>query len=274
VRSSAFGCFLGSRDWGSGRKERDKEMDATSIKRWVREEILRRGFNGACGVASFSDVYNDLMTVQRKEVEKICGDNMKTFLDKGSIISVAVFHTEMAVKSINTTRDGEVDYEKWNLYADEYNVVNSLLNDVCARLVSLLGGVPLKATSELGSRVHSVEEYYPYARMSHRVVAEHAGLGIRGKHELIVTKQNGSAVRLNSFLTPIKLDIGSKVVEDLCEDCRACLDSCRILLKKGELQNYRQQCMQKINALNLRHPVCGICVRTCYENGNWRKKTK
>jgi epoxyqueuosine reductase len=274
VRSSAFGCFVGGCNWGSGREEWDKKMDATSIKRWVKEEILRSGFNGACGVASFSDTYNDLMPMQRKEVEKICGDNMKAFLDEGSIISVVVFHTERAVKSIGTTRDGKVDYEKWNFYADEYNVVNNLLNSVCARLVSMLGGVPLKATSELGSRVHSVEEYYPYAKMSHRVAAEHAGLGIRGKHELIVTRQNGSAVRLNSFLTPIKLDMDDKVVEDLCGDCKACLDSCRILLRKGELQNYRQQCMQKINALNLRYPVCGICVRACYENGNWRKKTK
>nr|MDO8100511.1 hypothetical protein [Candidatus Njordarchaeota archaeon] len=256
------------------KREKDEEMDATSIKRWAREEILRSGFDGACGVASFSDVYNDLMPVQRKEVEKICGEKINAFSNKGSIISIAIFHTEKAVKSINATRGGKVDYEKWNFYADEYNLVNNLLNGVCAQLVSMLDGIPFKATSELGSRVHSVEEYYSYAKMSHRVVAEHAGLGIRGKSELIVTKRNGSAVRLNSFLTPRKLDIEDKVVEDLCGDCRACLDSCRILLKKGELQNYRQQCMQKINALNLRYPVCGICVKACYENGNWRKKTK
>jgi epoxyqueuosine reductase len=256
------------------KSERDEEMDATSIKKWVREEILRRGFNGACGVAGFSDVYNDLMPVQRKEVETICGGKVMAFLNKGSIISIAVFHTERAIKSINTTTGGKVDYEKWNLYADEYNLVNSVLNDVCAQLVSMLDGVPLKATSELGSKVHSVEEYYPYAKMSHRVAAEHAGVGIRGKSELVVTKQNGSAIRLNSFLTRRKLDTDDKVVEDLCGDCGACLDSCRILMKKGELQNYRQQCMQKINALNLRYPVCGICVKACYENGNWRKKTK
>lgn len=249
-------------------------MDATSIKRRVKEEILKRGFNGACAVASFSDVYNDLMPAQRKELEKICGDNINAFSTKGSIISIAIYHTEKAVKSINITRGKKADYEKWNIYADEYNLVNNVLNDVCAQLASVLDGVPLKATSERGSRVHSVEEYYSYGKISHRVVAEHAGLGTRGKSELIVTKQNGSAVRLNSFVTPRELNREDKVVEDLCGDCRACLDSCRILLKKEELQNYRQQCMEKINALNLRYPVCGICVKACYENGNWRKKTK
>jgi epoxyqueuosine reductase QueG len=241
-------------------------LDATSVKRRVREEILNRGFNGTCGVASFSEVYNDLMPMQRKEMEKICGDNINAFSSKGSVISIAIFHTGKAVKSINITRDGKSDHEKWNLYADEYNLVNNVLNDVCAQLASVLDGVPLKATSELTGRVHSVEEYYPYAKISHRVVAEHAGLGTR--------KQNGSAVRLNSYLTPRELEREDKVVEDLCGDCRACLDSCRILLEKEKLQNYRQQCMKKINALNLRYPVCGICVKACYESGNWRKKTE
>lgn len=249
-------------------------MNATSIKQWVKEAILKRGFNGACGVTGFSDVYTDLMSVQRKEAERICGNNINAFSSKGSIISIAVFHTEKAVKSINIIRDRKVDYEKWNFYADEYSLVNNVLNDVCAQLSSVLDGIPLKATSELGSRVHSVEEYYPYAKISHRVVAEHAGLGTRGKNELIVTKKNGSAVRLNSFLTPRELSREDKVVEDLCGDCRACLDSCRILLNKERLKNYRQQCMERINALNLRYPVCGICVKACYDNGNWRKKTK
>jgi epoxyqueuosine reductase QueG len=254
-------------------KREDESMDVASIKQWVRNEILRRGFNGGCAVASFSDVYNDLMPVQRKEVEKICAEKTDTFLRNGSIISVAIFHSEKAIKSINTTRDHKVDYEKWNFYADEYNTVNNVLNGVSAALGSVLDGIALKATSELGG-VQSVEEYYPYARISHRVVAEHAGLGKRGKNELIVTRQNGSAVRLNSFLTPKELKGNDNLVEDLCGDCRACLDSCRILLKKEKLQNYRQQCMEKINALNLKYPVCGICVRACYENGHWKNTRK
>ena len=244
-------------------------MDAASVKRWTKGEILKKGFNGSCGVASFSDVYHDLMPVQRREAERICGDDINVFLNKGSIVSIAVFHTETAIKSINNTRNGKVDIEKWNFYADEYNVVNNVLNDVCTRLASVLDGFPLRATSELGKKVRSVEEYYPFAKISHRTVAEHAGIGYRGKNELIVTKQNGAAVRFNSFITPVELDRDEKV-EDLCGDCRACLDSCRILLRKAELRNYRQQCMERINALNLRYPVCGICLKACYERGNWR----
>lgn len=245
-------------------------MGVALVKRWIIEEILRRGFNGTCGVASFSDVYYGLMPIQQRELGKVCGDNFKKFLDGGSIISIAVFHTENAVKSINVRRDGEVDYEKWNIYADEYNRVNNVLNEVCTGLASVVEGIPLKATSELGSQVHSVEEYYPAARVSHRVVAEHAGIGSRGRNELIVTKQNGSAVRFNSFITPKEFKEDKKM-ENLCGNCRACWDSCRILQKKEQLKNYRQQCLNKINALGLRYAVCGICLRACYEKGNWRK---
>jgi hypothetical protein len=245
-------------------------MEEKFAKDWVKEQILKRGFNGTCGTANFSDVYYDLMPVQRREVEKICGENIDVLLSKGSIVSIAIFHTENAIKSINTIKDGNVDYERWNIYADEYNVVNNVLNDVCNELFSVLSGVPLRATVE-GKEIRSIEDYYPLAKISHRVVADHAGIGARGKNELIVTRQNGSAVRFASFITQQRLERDKKV-KDLCGDCRVCLDSCHILQRKEELRNYRQQCMQKINALNLHYQVCGICVKACYEKGNWRKE--
>jgi epoxyqueuosine reductase QueG len=245
-------------------------MNAETVKQWVKEKLLKRGFNGTCGIANFSDVYYDLMPVQRREVEKSCGDSISVLLDRGSIVSIAVFHTESAIRSINTVKDGRVDFDRWNVYAKEYNVINNVLNDVCDGLASVLSGVPLKATVE-GKEIRSVEDYYPLAKISHRVVAEHAGIGARGKNELIVTKQNGSAVRFASFITTEELERDKKV-KDLCGDCTVCLDSCRILQRKEELRNYRQQCMQKISTLNLHYQVCGICVKACYQRGNWRKK--
>jgi epoxyqueuosine reductase QueG len=247
-------------------------MDAASVKQWIQEEIHKRGFNGTCGVAGFSDVYSNLMPIQQEEVKKACDIFFNTLLNKGSIISMAIFHTEHAIRSINVHVDEKVDYERWNSYADEYNRLNNVLNDVCTKLTFILDGVPLRATSELGKKVHSVEEYYPFAKISHRVVAEHAGIGFRGKHELIVTRQNGPALRLNSFITPIELEKDEKMA-NLCGDCKACLDSCKILQRKAEMRNYRQQCMEKINAMDLRYPVCGICLRACYENGFWRRYT-
>jgi hypothetical protein len=167
-------------------------MNAESIKHWIKKEIHRRGFDGTSGIAQFSDVYNDLIPLQRREVQEICGEKLDDLLKEGSAISIAVFHTENAINSINIRKDGEIDYERWNIYAEEYNSINNVLNDICSELASMLNGVPFKATVE-GKAISSVEEYYPMAKISHRVVAEHAGVGARGKNELIVTKQNGAA---------------------------------------------------------------------------------
>jgi epoxyqueuosine reductase QueG len=208
------------------------------------------------------------MPQQRKEVQKTCGDKMKELLSQGSAISIAVFHTEKAINSINTQKDGEIDYEKWNIYAEEYHSLNKILNEICGELASMLNGIAFEATVE-GNQITSVEEYYPMAKISHRVIAEHAGIGARGKCELIVTRQNGAAVRLATVVTPQKLKPDKKI-EDLCGDCTACLDQCKILLQKEKLRNYRQQCMAKIKALNLRYQVCGVCIKACYTNGNWR----
>jgi epoxyqueuosine reductase QueG len=243
-------------------------VNAEAIKQWIEKEIRKGGFNGISGIARFSDVYSSLMSLQRREVRKACEDKLSELPTRGSAVSIAVFHTEDAINSINIVKEGKIDYERWNIYAEEYNRINNLLNRVCDRLASMLNGVPFEATVE-GKAVSSVEEYYPMAKISHRVAAEHAGVGARGKCELIVTRQNDAAVRLATVVTPQKLPPDQRV-NDLCGDCRACLDSCRILLRKEKLQNYRQHCMKKIRALNLRYEVCGICIKACYRNGNWR----
>jgi len=243
-------------------------VNAELIKQWVEKETRKGGFNGLSGIARFADVYNSLMPLQRREVQKACGNRFSELLSRGSAISIAVFHTREAINSINTVKEGKIDYERWNVYAEEYNRINSLLNHICDELASMLGGISFKATVE-GIAVSSVEEYYPMAKMSHRVAAEHAGVGARGKCELIVTRQNGAAVRLATVVTSQKLPSDRKV-KDLCGDCRACLDACRILLRKERLKDYRQFCMKKIRALNLRYEVCGVCVKACYLHGNWR----
>jgi epoxyqueuosine reductase QueG len=243
-------------------------MKAEAIKKWIKEEIRKRGYNGIGGIARFSDVYKSLMPLQRKEVQKSCRNKIKELLKEGSAISIAVFHTEKAINSINTRRNGEINYEKWNIYAEEYHSLNKALNEICDKLAPMLNGIAFKATVE-GNQITSVEEYYPMAKISHRVVAEHAGIGARGKCELIVTKQNGAAVRLATVITPRKLKPDKKI-GDLCGDCTACLDQCKILQQKEKLQNYRQQCMTRIKALNLHYEVCGICIKACYTSGNWR----
>ena len=63
--------------------------------------------------------------------------------------------------------------------------------------------------------------------MPHKTVATRAGLGWIGKTALLVTPQFGSAVRLNSVLTDMKLDETAEPVTDSrCGDCNICVDEC------------------------------------------------
>jgi len=100
--------------------------------------------------------------------------------------------------------------------------------------------------------------------ISHRVIAEHAGIGWRGKNELIITDEFGPALRFTSILINIPLNHSEKT-PDNCGDCRACLDSCTILDRKNLVDNYREQCRKYMISLGLKNLVCGKCIRACFE---------
>ena len=111
-----------------------------------------------------------------------------------------------------------------------------------------------------------VREYFPLC-VSHRAVAEAAGLGWRGLHGLIVTPEFGPALRLASVFLPARIEAPPRRLGD-CGSCRACLDVCPILRKGTKMADpgaYREMCRRRIDLLALSADVCGICVRACWE---------
>ena len=99
--------------------------------------------------------------------------------------------------------------------------------------------------------------------VSHRVIAENAGLGWRGKNELIVNDTSSCALRFASVLTTLPL-IQDRKVENLCGVCDACLKACPLLRNKEKLENYREGCRRYIIQLDLDADVCGKCIKACY----------
>lgn len=223
---------------------------------------LKKGKEGILGVASYQEVYDHLMPVQKKR--------LKEFGTGESVIVLGIFHSYEAMESINTRRNGKTDYEAWNVYAREYHELNRILNTAAYFIAELVDGTPIPATLEgKASRIDRVEDYYSLT-VSQRVAAELSGLGWRGKNELIVTRERGCAVRFASVVCPIPLPSGRRM-ENYCNGCEECLKICSILRKKDVLRNYREQCRRFIVRLGLEGDVCGKCVKACHQY--WVKNT-
>jgi epoxyqueuosine reductase QueG len=250
----------------------EKKRNLQSVKSFFMEELVRAGCSGVVGVAEFQKVYNDLMPVQRSRLEDICNRQFQSFMKNGSIICMGVAYSEYAIDCIDARlSDGTVDKDAWNIYAREYHKLNNLLNATSRDIAECFGGIVIPTTVE-GIAVRNVEEYYGMT-ISHRAIAENAGLGWRGKNELIVNEKFSCALRFASVITNLPL-INGKKVRASCGECKACLEICSFLRTKDTLENYRESCRRYINQLSLDAEVCGKCIKACYRHSIFSKRFK
>jgi len=106
--------------------------------------------------------------------------------------------------------------------------------------------------------------------LSHRELGGLAGVGWRGRNNLLVHPRFGSQVRYASILTDLPLpDRGIELDPDLgCGGCRACVGVCPagaihddpldFELDRCTAQVRRFSQSEKLNTL-----ICGICIRAC-----------
>lgn len=106
--------------------------------------------------------------------------------------------------------------------------------------------------------------------LSHRELGGLAGVGWRGRNNLLVHPRFGSQVRYASLLTDLPLpDRGSELDDSMgCGACRACVAACpagaidedplRFDLDRCAAQVRRFSQSEKLNVL-----ICGICIRAC-----------
>jgi len=242
------------------------------VKDFFFRKLAEIGYDGAVGVAEFKKVHDEIMPVQKSKLMEICGGEFHSLLKDGSIICIAIAYPEYAIDCINVIfEDGTIDKDSWNIYAKEYHKVNKFFYTFSEEIADFFDGIPVPATVE-GIDVRNVEDYYGIT-ISHRIVAENAGLGWRGKNELIVNEKFSCALRFASIITSLPLIHGKKV-KDSCEQCKACLEACPFLKNKDKLENYRENCRRYIAHLRLEAEVCGKCIKACYSNSIFSEKFK
>jgi hypothetical protein len=239
------------------------------VKSFFDEKLAQIGYEGVIGSADFRKVYDELMPIQRNKLKDICGEKFQNLMEIGSIICIGIAYPVDCIDI--RLHDGTLDKDSWNIYAREYHKVNKFLNAISGDIANFFGGTSIPATVE-GIPVRSVEEYYGMT-ISHRLVAENAGLGWRGKNELVVNERLSCALRFASVIAEFSLIHGAKVTS-MCGECEACLQSCTLLKNKDRLKNYRENCRKYINQLRLEAEVCGKCVKACYRQSLFANKFK
>ncbi|UCH63764.1 MAG: tRNA epoxyqueuosine(34) reductase QueG [Fidelibacterota bacterium] len=129
-----------------------------------------------------------------------------------TIVSLAMnYYTGPAVKTVTAP-----EHPRWSRYAwgDDYHRLlkerlKALLDEV-ATAFPRINGISCVDTSPVMEKVW----------------AEKAGLGWRGKHTILITREYGSWLFLGELLLDVPLESDQSFEEDLCGDCTACLDAC------------------------------------------------
>jgi epoxyqueuosine reductase QueG len=248
-----------------GQKESEKQQNLDEVHQFFVEQLEASSYQGIVGVASFDKVYKELMPVQQEKLKDLTGEKYNELTDSGSILSIAVAYPGSIIDCINISQDGDIDYGSWNKYAKEYHRLNELLNAIAQAMADRFEGVAIPPTIEgVASKVEDVTYYYPLT-ISHRVVAEHAGLGWRGKNGLLINDKYSCAIRFASIATSLPLPHG-KGLESKCGDCTACEDACTFIKYRNQLKDYRENCRRYLVYLGtkgLSRDVCGKCIQAC-----------
>jgi len=104
------------------------------------------------------------------------------------------------------------------------------------------------------------------AIFSYKHAAQLAGLGMMGRHSLLITPEYGPRVRLAGLLTEAPLEATFREQKDYCFNCQACIRECpaqalqvpppgkAYAMNKFACRTYRQAGL-----------TCSICMKTCAE---------
>ncbi len=152
------------------------------------------------------------------------------------------------------------------LYMHHYRQINYKLDRIaleCGALLERHGwlGLPIAASQTITRKPM-------LGHISHRLLAQWAGLGWRGRNNLLVTPEYGAQVRLVSILTDAPLEPAAPVLVSGCGSCRACLDACPARAIREDVEDFDlQACFRQLCEFThipfVSHHICGVCQKVC-----------
>lgn len=156
------------------------------------------------------------------------------------------------------------------LYYHHYRQLNFQLDRAASRIAQEIerGGyaaLPLPASQIVNWATMK-------GHLPHKEVAYLAGLGWRGRNNLLITEKWGAQVRLATVLTDLPLDAAHPLQAD-CGTCQLCLAACPARAIREEPAAFdHKACYQQLREFNktrrIGQYVCGLCVKACQGSGS------
>lgn len=151
------------------------------------------------------------------------------------------------------------------LYFFHYQRVNVLLDELALKVTNFIQNRGWPALPIAASQI--IDWQKQQAHLSHKHVAQKAGLGWIGRNNLLVSPQFGARQRLVTVLTSMPLTIHEPLAWG-CDDCRACISSCPSQSIKERPEDFDHLgCYHQIKALvkaaGISQNICGLCVKAC-----------
>ncbi len=163
------------------------------------------------------------------------------------------------------------------VYQREYIRVNRLLDFLGNAAVEYIYKEGFQAyafSSTLSTGINDLVDLS--TRLPHKTVATRAGLGWIGKSALLITKEYGSAIRIITVLTDMKLITGKPIEISNCGECQKCVQICpgKAIVGRNWIRGVtreqifnalrcRQAIEEMIDQTNVTNLICGLCIAVC-----------
>ena len=156
------------------------------------------------------------------------------------------------------------------LYKWHYRQANNLLDKIAFKLTQHILQKNYRALPVPSSQI--IDWKKQYGHLSHRSLAEAAGLGWRGRNNLTVNDKYGARIRLVSILTDMPLEVDTPQ-ESQCGTCRLCIESCPAgALGDTPAEYNMEKCYKLLREFSkiqgVGQMICGICVKACSGKGS------
>jgi len=195
--------------------------------------------------------------------------NLRVFPKEESLLSSGIFDQHPFAISIGYHLSDaildDLEDRPTPLYFQHYQRVNILLDTVGLILTNAIQDLGYQAVAIPASQL--LDWTTQRGHLSHKHVAQAAGIGWIGRNNLLVNERYGARIRLLTVLTNLPLRIGSPSLQN-CGSCHACMTVCpagAIRERREDFDHIRCYEQLKVFSKTLRfsHHICGICVKAC-----------